>query len=53
MRSVRSAFGWRACSSSLCRVVHRAVKRGWVSDVCLYSRGMSAARVDEYKGTLG
>ena len=35
------------------RVVHRAFKRGWVSDDCLSSRRMSAARVDESKRTLG
>ena len=34
-------------------VVYKAVKRGWVSDDCLSSRRMSAARVDESKGTLG
>ena len=53
MRSVRSAFWWRAFSSSRCRVMHYAVKRGWVSDDYLSSRRMSAARVDESKGTLG
>ena len=34
-------------------VMYKAVKRGWVSDDCLSSRRMSAARVDESKGTLG
>ena len=53
MRSVRSAFGRRASSSSRGRVVYKAVRRGWVSDDCLSSRRMSAARVDESKGTLG
>ena len=53
MRSVRSAFWRRASSSSPGRVVHKAVKRGWVSDDCLSSRRMSAVRVDESKGTLG
>ena len=53
MRSVRSAFERRASSSSRGRVVHRAVKRGWVSDDCLSSWRMSAARVDKSKGTLG
>ena len=52
MRSVRSAFLRRA-SSSRGRVVYKAVKRGWVSGDCLSSRLMSAARVDESKGTLG
>ena len=47
MRSVRSAFLRRASSSSRGRVVYKAVKRGWVSDDCLSSRRMSAARVDE------
>ena len=53
MRSVRSAFWSRASSSYRGRVVHIAVKRGWVSDDCLSSRRMSAAQVDESKGTLG
>ena len=53
MRSVRSASWSRASSSSRSRVVYRAVKGGWVSDDCLSSRLMSAARVDESKGTLG
>ena len=53
MRSVRSAFWRRATSSSRGRVVYKAVKRGWVNDDCLSSRLMSAARVDESKGTLG
>ena len=53
MRSVRSAFWRRASSSSRGQVMHKAVKRGWVSDDCLSSRRMSAARVDESKGTLG
>ena len=35
------------------RVVYKAIKRKWVSDDCLSSRWMSAARVDESKGTLG
>ena len=43
----------RASSSSRGRVVHTAVKRGWVSDDCLSSLRMSAVRVDESKGTLG
>ena len=38
MRSVRSAFWRRASSSSRGRVVHEAVKRGWLSDDCLSSR---------------
>ena len=46
-------FWRRASSSSRGRVVHKAVKRGWVSDYCLSSRRMSAARVGESKGTLG
>ena len=48
MRSVRSAF-WRRASSSSSRgrVMYKAVKRGWVSDDCLCSRRMSAARVKE------
>ena len=45
-------FWRRASSSSRGRVVYKAVKRGWVSDDCLSSRRMSAARVDESKGTL-
>ena len=53
MRCVRSAFWRRASSYSRGRVEHKAVKRGWVSDDCLSSRRMSAARVDESKGTLG
>ena len=53
MRSVRSAFRRRASSSSRGRFVYKAVKRGWVSDDCLSSQRMSAARVDESKGTLG
>ena len=53
MRSVLSALWRRASSSSGGRVVYKAVKRGWVSDDCLSSRRMSAARVDESKGTLG
>ena len=53
MRSARSAFWRRASSSSLGRVVNKAVKRGWVSDDCLSSRWMSAVRVNESKGTLG
>ena len=53
MRSMRSAFVSRTSSSSRGRVVYKAVKRGWVSDDCLSSRRMSAARVDESKGTLG
>ena len=52
MRSVRSDFLRRASSSSRGLVVYKAVKRGWVSDDCLSSRRMSAARVDESKGTL-
>ena len=51
-RSVRSAFWRRASSSSRSRAVYKAVKRGWVSDYCLSSRRMSAARVDESKGTI-
>ena len=48
------SVGWRrASSSSRVRVVYKAVKRGWVSDDFLSSRRMSAARVDESKGTLG
>ena len=39
-------------SSSRGRVVYNAVKRGWVSDDCLSSRRMSAARVEESRGTL-
>ena len=42
MRSV-----WSASSSSRGRVVYKPVKRGWVSDDCLSSRRMSAARVDK------
>ena len=53
MRSVRSAFWRRASSSSRGRIVHKAVKRGWVSDDCLSYRRMSAALVEESKGTLG
>ena len=53
MRSVRSAFWRRASSSSRGRLVHKAIKRGWVSDDCLSSRRMNAARVDESNGTLG
>ena len=54
MRSVRSAFCRRASSSSSRgRFVYKAVKRGWVSDDCLSTRRMSAAQVDESKGTLG
>ena len=53
MRSVRSAFWRRASSSSRGRVVYKADKRGWVSDDCLSSRRMSAARVDESKVSLG
>ena len=53
MRSLRSAFLRMASSSSRGRVVYKAVKRGWVGDDCLSSRRMSAARVDESKGTLG
>ena len=34
-------------------VVYKAVMRGWVSDDCLSSQRMSAARVDKSKGTLG
>ena len=34
-------------------VMYKTVKRGWVSDDCVSSRRMSAARVDESKGTLG
>ena len=45
---------WRwASSSSRGRVVHKAVKRGWLSDDCLSSRRMSVTRVDESKRTLG
>ena len=47
-----SAFLRWASSSSRGQVVHKAVKRGWVNDDCLSSRRMSAARVDESKGTL-
>ena len=53
MRAVRSAFYRRASSSSLGRVVHKAIKRGWVSDDCFSYRRMNAARVDESNGTLG
>ena len=53
MRSVRSAFLRRSSSSSRGRVVYKAVKQAWVSDDYLSSRRMSAARVDESKGTLG
>ena len=53
MRSVRSAFWRRASSSSRGWIVYKAVKRGWESDDCLSSRRMSAAQVDESKGTLG
>ena len=53
MRSVWSAFWRRASSSSRGRVAYKAVKRGSVSDDCLSSRRMSAAQVDESKGTLG
>ena len=53
MRSVRSAFSRMASSSSRGRVVHKAIMRGLVSDDCLSSRRMSAARIDESKGTLG
>ena len=49
----RSAFLRSSSSSSRSRVVYNAVKRGWVSDDCLTSRRMSAARVDESKATLG
>ena len=51
MRSVRSAF-WRRASSRG-RVMYKAVKQGWVRDDCLSSRRMSAARLDDSKGTLG
>ena len=50
MRSVLSAFWRRTSSSSRGRVVHKAVKRGWVSDDCLSFRRIGAARVDESKG---
>ena len=53
MRSIRSAFWRRASSYSRGRVVHKAVKRGWVSDDCLSSWRVSAAWVDKSKGTLG
>ena len=53
MRSVRLAFWRKASSSSRGRVVYKAVKRGWVSDNCLSSRRLNAARVDESYGTLG
>ena len=53
MRSVRSTFLRRDSSSSRGRVVYKAVKRGWVSGDCLSSQRMSAAWVDESKGTLG
>ena len=53
MRSVRSAFLRRASSSSRGQVVYKAVKRGWMSDDCCFSRRMSAALVDESKGKLG